>query len=102
MCRFGAYYASSTCHLRRQTSAHQAPHVLAAVHLEEQQRPLGAGAAAGDAVSTADAWEASDAAEEIAAERYMDPIAEEDEPYDPAADAAALAAAQELHAGDYM
>ena len=62
----------------------------------------GAGAAAGDAVPMADAGEASDDEEEIAEERYMDPCAEEDEPYDPAADAAALAAAQELHAGYYM
>jgi hypothetical protein len=49
-----------------------------------------------------DAGEASNDEEEIAEEWYMGPIAEEDEPYDPAADAAALAAAQELHAGDYM
>ena len=32
----------------------------------------------------------------------MDPYAEEDEPRAPAADAAALAAAQEPHAGEYM
>ena len=32
----------------------------------------------------------------------MDPCAKEDEPRAPAADAAALAAAQEPHAGDYM
>ena len=32
----------------------------------------------------------------------MDPYAEEDEPRAPAADAAALAAAQEPHAGDYV
>ena len=40
----------------------------------------GAGAAAGDAVPMADAGVASDDEEEIAAERYMDPWAEEDVP----------------------
>ena len=47
----------------------------------------GAGAAAGDAVPMADAGEASDDEEEPTEERYTDPWAEEDEPYDPAADA---------------
>ena len=40
----------------------------------------GAGAAAGDAVPMSDAGVASDDEEEIAAERYMDPWAEEDVP----------------------
>ena len=53
----------------------------------------GAGAAAGDAVSMADAGEASDDEEEPTEERYTDPWAEEDEPYDPAADASGGAGA---------
>ena len=39
---------------------------------------------------------------QAALELYRGPYADEDEPSNPAADAAALAAAQELHAGDYM
>ena len=53
----------------------------------------GADAAAGDAVSMAAAGEASDDEEEPTEERYTDPWAEEDEPYDPAADASGGAGA---------
>ena len=64
----------------------------------------GAGAVAGDAVPLADAGDEEAFDDELAPapELYRDPYADEDEPYDQAADAAALAAAQELHAGDYM